>query len=120
MLSSDASDDGLLRLWEVTNLKLKARVVVFPNSNLAQNRARYSNALIAMSWAWFVAGTPTVVLSRWESDASSTTDFTSELHRNLRRSNDYAESLRQSVLKLRHSKTASPYDWSGFMVLGKP
>ena len=120
VLSPDASDDGLLRLWEVTNLNSKARVVVLPNSNLAQVRARYSNALIAMSWAWFVAGTPTVMLSRWQVDAPSSTEFSSELHRNLRRSNDYAESLRQSVLKLRHSKAASAYDWSGFMVLGKP
>lgn len=120
VLSSDATDDGLLRLWEVTSLNSKARVVVIPNSDLAQARARYSNALMAMSWAWFVAGTPTVVLSRWEVEAPSATAFSSELHRNLRRSSDYSESLRQSVLKLRHSKTASPYDWSGFMVLGKP
>ena len=120
LLSPDASDDGLLRLWEVTNLKLKARVVVFPGSNLAQARARYSNALIAMSWSWFVAGTPTVILSRWQVDEPSSTEFSSVFHRTLRRSNVNAESLRQSVLKLRHSKTASPYDWSGFMVLGKP
>ena len=120
VLSSDGSDDGLLRLWEVTNLNSRARVVVLPNSNLTQARAHYSNALIAMSWSWFVAGTPTIVLSRWQVDAPSSTEFSSELHRNLLRSNDYAESLRQSVLKLRHSKTASAYDWGGFMVLGKP
>jgi len=120
MLSPDASDDGLLRLLEVTSLSSKARVVVLPNSNLAQARARYSNALIAMGWAWFVAGTPTVMLSRWQVDEPSATAFSSELHRNLLRSNDYSESLRQSVLKLRHSKTASTYDWSGFLVLGKP
>ena len=120
VLSSDASDDGLLRLWEVTTLNSKARVVVLPNSNLAQARTHYSNAVIAMSWAWFVAGTPAVVLSRWQVDEPSSTAFSSELHRNLRRSNDHAESLRHSVLKLRHSKPASPYDWSGFMVVGKP
>jgi tetratricopeptide (TPR) repeat protein len=85
-----------------------------------QARARYSNALIATSWAWFVAGTPAVVVGRWEVDDSSATAFSSELHRNLRRSNDYSEALRRSVLKLRHSKTAGPYDWSGFMVMGRP
>ena len=120
VLSADASADGLLRLWEVTSLNSKARLVVLPNSNLAQARARYSNALIAMSWAWFVAGTPTVVMSRWQVDEPSATVFSSELHRHLLRSNDYSESLRQSILKLRHSKTASAYDWSGFLVLGKP
>ena len=119
----DASEDGLLRLWEVTNLNSRARVVVLPFSNLAQPRSQYSNSLIAMSWAWFIAGTPTVVLSRWEADALSTTAFSSELHRNLRHRNnpsDNAETVRHSMLKLRQSKDRTPYDWSGFMVLGDP
>ena len=76
-----------------------------------------------MSWAWFIAGTPTVVLSRWNADALSVTAFSSELHRNLRRqnnSNDNAETVRQSMLKLRQSKDRTPYDWSGFMILGDP
>ena len=123
MLSPDASDDGLLRLWEVTNLNSKARVVVLPSSNLTQPHSQSNNALIAMSWAWFIAGTPTVVLSRWNGDAPSVTTFSSELHRNLRRqnnSNDTAEAVRQSMLKIRQSKDHTPYDWSGFMVLGQP
>jgi len=120
MLSPDASDDGLLRLWEVTNLNSKARVVVLPSSNLAQARSQSSNAIIAMSWTWFIAGTPAVVLSRWEAGALSTTAFSSELHRNLRRSSDTAETVRRSMLKLRQSKDHTPYDWSGFMILGEP
>ncbi|HKY43046.1 MAG TPA: tetratricopeptide repeat protein [Pyrinomonadaceae bacterium] len=118
MLSPDASDDGLLRLWEITNLNSRARVVVLPSSNLAQPRSQSGNALIAVSWAWFIAGTPNVVLSRWEADASSVTAFSSEFHRNLRRSSDTAETVRQSMLKLRQSKDRTPYDWSGFMILG--
>jgi tetratricopeptide (TPR) repeat protein len=119
MLSPDASDDGLLRLWEVTNLNSKARVVVLPSSNLAEVHSQSSNAIIAMSWAWWIAGTPAVVLSRWEADASSTTAFSSEFHRNLRRSSDTAETVRQSMLRLRQSKDRTPYDWSGFMILGE-
>ena len=121
MLSPEegASDDGLLRLWEITNLNSRARVVVLPSSNLAQPRSQYSNSLIAMSWAWWIAGTPTVVLSRWEADASSLTAFSSELHRSLRHQNN-AEAVRQSMLKLRREKDRTPYDWSGFMILGEP
>jgi CHAT domain-containing protein len=120
MLSPDGSDDGLLRLWEVTNLNSRARVVVLTSSNLAQPRSQSSYALIAMSWSWWIAGTPAVVLSRWEADEWSTTAFSSDFHRNLRRqnSNDTAETVRQSMLKLRQSKDRTPYDWSGFMILG--
>ena len=125
MLSADpdASDDGLLKLWEVTNLNSRADVVVLPSSNPTQIHAQSNNALIAMSWTWFIAGTPTVVLSRWDADSLSVTAFSTDLHRNLRRQNNStntAEAVRQSMLKLRQSKDHTPYDWSGFMVLGDP
>ncbi len=122
MLSSEASDDGLLRLLEITNLNSRARVVVLPSSNLTQPNSQSSNALIAMSWTWFIAGTPTVVLSRWNADAQTKTAFSTELHRNLRRQNNSnpAEAVRQSILKIRQSKDSTPYDWSGLMNLGVP
>jgi tetratricopeptide (TPR) repeat protein len=122
VLSADqnGSDDGLLRLSEVINLNSRARVVVLPTTSPAHVGSPYGNALIAMSWAWFVAGTPAVVLSRWQVDPESVKEFSSELHRNLRqnRSSDNAETLRQTILKLRHAKNRSPYEWSGFMVMG--
>src|SRR5688500_6827366 len=64
VLSADPKvpDDGLMRLWEVINLNSKAKIVVFPFATFAQTNSRAANALIAMSWSWFVAGTPTVML----------------------------------------------------------
>jgi hypothetical protein len=59
LMSPDATDDGLLRLWEITNLNSKARVVVIPHVSNTQSQS--SNALMALSWAWFVAGSPAVV-----------------------------------------------------------
>ncbi len=110
----DGSDDGLLRLSEIIHLNSKARLVVLPDASIVNAHSQSRNALVAMSWAWFVAGTPTVVLSRGPS--SSTSEFSSELHRNLRRSSDNAEALRQTMLKLRQSKNV----WSGFILLGDP
>ena len=129
VLSADPKvpDDGLLRLWEVFNLNSKAKVAVFPSAASAQSESRSANGLIAMSWAWFVAGTPTVMLSRWNVDEALIPEFTAELHRRLRSSNNKsgpdsnAEALRQSTLKLRQSlKDDNPHDWSGFMVMGDP
>jgi hypothetical protein len=64
LLSADPnhSDDGLLRLREVTNLNSKARAVSFPNVIFTNSQT--PDAFIATSWAWFVAGTPTVILER--------------------------------------------------------
>ncbi|HEX6718812.1 MAG TPA: tetratricopeptide repeat protein [Pyrinomonadaceae bacterium] len=63
VLSPDPNlrDDGLLKLWEVTNLNSKARVAILPHTITIKSQS--GNALIALSWAWFVAGTPAVILN---------------------------------------------------------
>ena len=55
-------DDGLLRLSEITNLNTKARIVILPQVFNANSQS--GNALIALSWSWFVAGTPGVIVNR--------------------------------------------------------
>lgn len=62
-LSPDTNDDGLLKLWEITSLNSKARVVELPHAWTA-GHSQTGAAVIALSWAWFVAGTPRVVLNR--------------------------------------------------------
>jgi tetratricopeptide (TPR) repeat protein len=61
LMSPDGADDGLFKLWEITNLNSKARLVVLPHVSTTPSQS--GNALMALSWAWFVAGTPTVELS---------------------------------------------------------
>jgi tetratricopeptide (TPR) repeat protein len=58
----DLHDDGLLRLSEITNLNSGARLVVLPHVFSANSQS--GNALTALSWSWFVAGTPTIVVNR--------------------------------------------------------
>jgi CHAT domain-containing protein len=117
---SGSADDGVLKLWEVTKLNSKAQVVVLSNATFAQRDAQSGNALIALNWAWFVAGTPAVILSRWQTEPAGVADFMTELHRGLKQSkNSHAQTLRESVLKLRRSpERENPYHWSGFMILG--
>jgi CHAT domain-containing protein len=110
--------DGLLKLWEVTELNSRAQVVSFSNSSIAQQHSQSGNAFIALSWAWFVSGTPAVELSRWRMDQTSVNEIASEFHRGLMQSRVPANALQQGVL---HAKRASgrehPYYWSGFMVI---
>ena len=66
LLSADPNraDDGLLRLREVTSLNSNAKAVVFPTVAFPNSASQPGDAFIATSWAWFVAGTPTVILTR--------------------------------------------------------
>jgi CHAT domain-containing protein len=105
LLSPDAADDGLLKLWEITSLDSKARVVVLPHVSTTM-RSQSGSALMALSWAWFVAGSPSVVLNRGDVDH----EFVYELYKRLKTSEPNSEQLRQAMLKLRRR--------AGYMFLG--
>ncbi|HKG45406.1 MAG TPA: tetratricopeptide repeat protein [Pyrinomonadaceae bacterium] len=112
LMSPDTADDGLLKLWEITSLNSKARVVVLPHASTATH-SQTGHALMALSWAWFVAGTPAVVLNRWEGDG----EFVSELHQLLKANGPNSEQLRHAMLKLRRRE--SPRRWAGHIFLGQ-
>jgi CHAT domain-containing protein len=112
LMSPNTKDDGLLKLWEITTLNSRARVVVLPHALIARN-TQTGDALVALSWAWFVAGTPAVVLNRWEGDSA---EFLSEVHQRLKTTEPNPEQLRQAMLRLRRSET--PSHWVRYMFLG--
>ena len=72
-----------------------------------------------MSWAWFVAGTPTALLSHWKVESDSTTQLMLDFHRNLRAGIPAAKALRLAALKmLRGDAYRHPFYWAPFVVVG--
>lgn len=120
---SNQPEDGLLQSWEIINLQSQAKLVVLSGSSTKRERA--GEAVIALQWSWFVAGTPSMLWSRWEVQSPAVTQLMTELHARLRSqsklkpSYSKAEALRQSALTLRRSPAYShPYFWSGFALMG--
>jgi tetratricopeptide (TPR) repeat protein/CHAT domain-containing protein len=111
LMSADSTDDGLLKLSEITSLNSKARVVMLPHVSTATH-SHSGNALMALSWAWFVAGSPSVVLNRWEGDDN----FLYELHQRLKTNEPNSEQLRQAMLKFK--RNSRPSQWAGYMFVG--
>lgn len=120
---STPPDDGLLQTWEIIDLHSHARLVVLSDGSI--KRARAGEATIALEWSWFVAGAPSMLLSRWEVQSPGVTQLMAEFHARVKsqsktkRPDTKAEALRQSVLTLRRSaEYRHPYYWSGFALLG--
>ena len=79
--------------------------------------------MIGLSWAFFVAGIPTTVVSQWSVESESTTELMLQFHRNLKPLSNgaisKAEALRQAQLKLLADKRYQhPFFWAGFVVIG--
>ena len=120
---STTEEDGFLQTWEIINLRSQARLVVLSDSSVKRQRA--GEAIIALEWSWFVAGTPSMLWSRWEVQSPGVTQLMVEFHARLRSRSKLkgsftkAEALRQSALTLRRSSDYQhPYYWSGFALMG--
>jgi CHAT domain-containing protein len=120
------TEDGLLEAWEIMNLDLKAKLVVLSACETARGRVSAGEGVIGLTWALFVAGCPTTVVSQWKMDSAATTELMIEFHRNLRRRMGgqnsrlgVASSLREAELKLLRTKQYHhPFYWAGFVVVG--
>lgn len=120
-----ASEDGLLEAWELMRLKLRPRLVVLSACETARGQISEGEGVIGLSWALFVAGAPTAVVSQWKVDANSTTDLMINFHRQLRARQPgqtggmgAACALQQASLKLLKGKYKHPFYWAGFVVIG--
>jgi CHAT domain-containing protein len=77
-----------------------------------------------MSWALFIAGTSTTVVSQWKVDSAGTARLMIDFHRNLQSESgpsqtSSAEALRRAAIKLMADpKYSHPFFWSGFVVVG--
>jgi len=125
-MDENGKEDGLLEAWELMKLDLKADLAVLSACETARGRVVGGEGVIGLTWALFVAGCPTTVVSQWKVNDRSTADLMVEFHKQLKtRSasldsrNSIAQALRQAALKLLDkSQYRHPYYWAGFIVVG--
>jgi CHAT domain-containing protein len=123
---ANSKEDGLLEAWEIMKLDIKADLVVLSACDTARGRVGAGEGVIGLSWALFVAGCPTAVVSQWKVESASTTELMIMFYRKLKAGDDHrenqiskAEALRQAALKLLRTRSYShPFYWAAFVVVG--
>lgn len=124
--SQPGNDDGLLEAWEIMDLELNASLVVLSACETGRGRVGDGEGIIGLTWALFMAGSPTSVVSQWKVDERSTTELMLNFHRNSKAqasaakdSPGTADSLRQAALALvKEGNYQHPFYWAGFVVVG--
>lgn len=112
-------DAGVLQAREMMALDLRADLVVLSGCETGRGATGAGEGLIGMSWALFIAGSPSTVASQWKVDAESTSQFMLEFHRRVRRS-DKAKALQQAALSvMQKPQFRHPFYWSGFVLMGE-
>jgi tetratricopeptide (TPR) repeat protein/CHAT domain-containing protein len=125
LAQGDKNEDGLLEAWELMRLDLKAHLAVLSACETARGRFGAGEGVIGLTWAMFVAGVPTTLVSQWKVESASTRDLMINFHRQLKapsaaaRARVMAEAWRQAALKLmKNPATSHPFYWAGFVLVG--
>ncbi|HJQ71048.1 MAG TPA: tetratricopeptide repeat protein [Blastocatellia bacterium] len=122
LTQGEAAEDGLLEAWELMNMDLRADLVVLSACETARGRVGAGEGVIGLSWALFVAGTPTTVVSQWKVASGSTAQLMLEFHKNLKPAagrTTKAGAMRAAAMKLmKTSEYRHPFHWAGFIVVG--
>ncbi len=120
-----AKDDGMLEAWEMMNLDLSADLVVLSACESGRGRIAAGEGVIGITWALFVAGSPTTVVSLWKVESLTTTELMLEFHRNLLSAGrakspvSKAEALQHAAIRMLRSRDhRHPFYWAPFSVVG--
>jgi CHAT domain-containing protein len=121
------NDDGLLEAWELMQLDLKAELAVLSACETARGRIGAGEGVIGFSWAMFIAGVPSIVVSQWKVESAGTRDLMVNFHRGIispagpkQTKTTKSDALRQAALKLmRNPQTSHPFYWAGFVLVGE-
>lgn len=122
-LASGAGErnEGILQAREIVNVQTNAQLIVM--SGARRYGSHYGSAAPALSWSWFVAGSPTMMLNRWAVEPDIRlrllNQFYSSIRPKPRASLTKAASLHRSLMVLRRSREYEhPYYWASFAIIG--
>lgn len=115
LLSRTREDEnGILDARAIMRLELHADLAVLSGCETARGRVHEGEGMIGMSWAVFVAGTPTTIVSQWKIDSFSTAHMMMDFHRMLKsrmaqqRLSPISEALHHPALSNRQLRSGPP------------
>jgi len=121
--AGDPENDGLLEAREIMNMNLHADLAVLSACETANGRISPGEGVMGMSWAFFVAGTRSMLVSQWKVNSASTSrlmvDFYQAQSSNPARHDGNAAALRDADLRMmKNQQFRHPFYWAGFVLIG--
>ena len=124
-LEPDQTEDGRLEVHEILNLRLRANLVTLSACDTALGSGYFGETpagdeFVGLTQAFLYAGSPAVLATLWEVNDRSTLDFMRGFYQGLAKT-DKAEALAevQRAMLRRGGRTANPYFWAAFVLVGR-
>lgn len=116
-LTPSGSDTGFLTAAELIDMNLQAQLVVLSACDTGRGKIT-GDGVIGLSRSLISAGVPSVVVSLWKVDDSSTAFLMTQFYKNLEQSGDKAKALRQATLATMQ-QYKNPFEWAAFTLIGE-
>jgi CHAT domain-containing protein len=119
----DLENDGSLQAREIMNMHLDAYLAVLSACETGNGRISPGEGVIGMSWAFFVAGARSVVVSQWRVNSASTSQLMRNFYQALAKQDNLkglnkSQALREASLRLQKDRRfRHPFYWSGFVLV---
>jgi CHAT domain-containing protein/Tfp pilus assembly protein PilF len=110
-------NDGLLTSDEILDMKLNAELVVLSACDTGRGRIT-GDGVIGLSRSLITAGVPSIVVSLWKVPDEPTAFLMTEFYKNLKKSPDKAQALRQAMLTTKQ-RYPDPLNWAAFTLIGE-
>ena len=119
----DPENDGLLEAREIMEMNLQADLAVLSACETANGRISLGEGVMGMSWAFFVAGTRSMLVGQWKINSSSKyklmVNFYKELGSQRTPKTNKASALREvSMRLLKDLRYRHPFYWARFVLVG--
>jgi CHAT domain-containing protein/Tfp pilus assembly protein PilF len=125
--TGSAQDDGVWDAREIAEQNLNTELVVVSACDTARGEIFAGEGVLGLSWAFFVAGTPTSLLTNWQVNDASTSLLMRQFYQEWGIGNagqarrDKAVALqRAQKWMLAQQRYADPYYWAPFVLIGAP
>jgi len=118
MFSSIRLAGSYLSLYDLYELRLSAELVVLSGCATGLNVVTAGDELMGLVRGLLQAGAQSLVLSLWDVNDRSTSDFMVAFYRRFQAGATKAESLQGAMSDLR-AKYSHPYHWAPFVLIGR-
>ena len=120
----DPENERRLEAREIMNMQLGADLAVLSACETANGRIAPGEGVMGMSWAFFVAGTHSMLVSQWKVNSASTSKLMVNFYRSLESSqtdagHNKSQALRDATLRLmKDNNYRHPFYWASFVLIG--
>jgi CHAT domain-containing protein len=120
----DPEDDGRLEARQIMDMNLNADLAVLSACETANGKVAPGEGVIGMSWAFFVAGTRSMVVSQWKINSVSTSELMATFYANLHSKRGEADRSKSQAMRgaalslLKNDRYRHPFYWAGFVLIG--